>query len=95
MTSIERELIGKISHLNEDKQRKVLEFVESIEEAPEEKHYTAQELMKLPFEERNRIAMLAIERSQNEDFEIFEAYSEEDIDLFEACDPLDFDDELD
>ena len=43
-----------------------------------EKRYSARELMKLPFEERNNLVMAALELAVDEDFEVFEAYSEED-----------------
>ena len=36
--------------------------------------------MQLPPEERNRLVRIAIELASDEDFEIFEAYSEEDFD---------------
>ncbi len=80
MTSIERELIEKISHLNEDAQRRVLEFVQSIEQPPEQRNYTARELMKLPYEERNRLAKLALERSLDQDVEFFDTLDEADFD---------------
>jgi hypothetical protein len=80
MTTLERELIEKISHMDEEKQRKVLEFVRSIEEPPPQKTYSARELMKLPYEERNRLAKLALESSLDEDFEVFEALDEADFD---------------
>ena len=64
MTTLEQELIEKISHLDEDKQRRILEFVETIEKVnPVERTYTAQELMRLPLEERNRVAKAALECS--------------------------------
>jgi hypothetical protein len=48
------------------------------EEFYPDKRYSACELMKLPLEERNRLVITAFELSVDEDFEIFEAYSEED-----------------
>jgi len=80
MSALERELIGRISHLDSEKQRRVLEFVRDLEEAPANRIYSAQELMKLPFEERNRILQEQLQRAENENFETFEAYSEEEID---------------
>lgn len=80
MSALEHELIERISRLDAEKQRKVLEFVRHIEEVPEKRTYTATELMKLPPEERNRLVIEALDRSANEDFEIFEAYREEDFD---------------
>ncbi len=80
MTTIERELIEKITHLDEEKQRRVLEFVQSIETAPQQIHYSARELMKLPREERNRLVKLALQRSWDQDVELFEALDEADFD---------------
>ncbi len=78
MTSLERELFEKISRLDLDQQRQVLEFVHSLEGHPE-KTYSARELMKLPPQERNRIVSKALERTDNEDTELFDAYGEADI----------------
>ncbi|MBC7871465.1 MAG: hypothetical protein H7Y09_11555 [Chitinophagaceae bacterium] len=72
MSTLEQELIAKITSLDAEKQRKVLEFVASIE-APEEKIYTLEELMQMPYEERSQRVAEALRRSRNEDFEIFEA----------------------
>jgi mRNA-degrading endonuclease RelE of RelBE toxin-antitoxin system len=80
MSSVERELIEKISRLDEAKQRQVLQYVESIEAPPKKKHYTARELMKLPREERERLMAEAFELAKDEDFEIFEANAEDDWD---------------
>ncbi len=79
MTTLEQELIEKISRLDEDKQRRILEFVETIEDQSTEHIYTAQELMRLPYEERNRIAQAALERSLNDDVELFETFDESDF----------------
>jgi hypothetical protein len=79
MSTLEHELVEKISHLSADQQRKVLEFVRGLEAKPV-RSYSARELMKFPPEERERLVKEAIERSANVDFEIFEAYSEEDFD---------------
>ena len=80
MSAIEHELIERISHLDADKQRRVLEFVRDLEKDTVNPTYSARELMKLPLEERNRILMEQLQHAENEDFEIFEAYSEEDFD---------------
>ena len=81
MTTFEQELMEKISRLDENKQRRILEFVETIENVkPVERTYTTQELMRLPFEERNRIAQAALERSLDDDVELFEAFSDKDFD---------------
>jgi hypothetical protein len=78
MSAIEHELIERISHLDADKQRLVLAFVRDLES--DTPTYSARELMKLPFEERNRILLEQLQQAEDEDFEIFEAYSEEDFD---------------
>jgi hypothetical protein len=44
------------------------------------KRYTARELLKLPREEREKYMAWSFAQAENEEFEIFEAYSEEDID---------------
>ena len=62
--TLEEELIEKISQLDEFQQRRVLEFIESLQdENSAERHYTAKDLMRLSPEERDRIAREAIERS--------------------------------
>ncbi len=78
MNSIEQQLFEKISHLSTDQQRHVLEFIEELE-APRQQ-YTAQELMQLPLVQREVILRAQLELAANEDFELFEAYSEEDLD---------------
>jgi len=80
MSAVEQELIQKISHLSDDQQRRVLEFVQSIEKLPQETTYTALELIKLPYEERNRLVIAALESSADEDFEIFEAHELKETD---------------
>jgi hypothetical protein len=77
MSAVEQELIEKISYLNSDQQRQVLEFVESLESF---KRYSARELMKLPPEERERLVQAAFALAAEEDFEVFEAYSQEALD---------------
>jgi hypothetical protein len=72
MSALEQELMQKISRLSDDQQRRVLEFVQSIEKQPQETLYTALELIKLPYEERNRLVIAALESSADEEFEIFE-----------------------
>ncbi|MEP7287089.1 MAG: hypothetical protein ABI947_15145 [Chloroflexota bacterium] len=78
MNAIEQQILEKISHLQVEQQKRVLEFVEQI--ATPEKHYTARQLMQLPAAERNAILQAQLTQSANEDFEAFEAYSEEDLD---------------
>jgi hypothetical protein len=78
MNGIEQQLFEKISHLSADQQQRVLEFVEELE-APRHQ-YSAQELMRLPPAQREAILRAQLEMAANEDFELFEAYSEEDLD---------------
>jgi hypothetical protein len=62
--TLEEELIERITQLDEIQQRRVLEFIETLENADSaERHYTAKDLMRLSPEERDRIAREAIERS--------------------------------
>jgi hypothetical protein len=79
MATLEQELVAKISRLNADQQRKVLEFVQTLE-APPTRVFSARELMKLPQAQREHIIAEAFALAAEEDFEIFEAYSEEDFD---------------
>jgi hypothetical protein len=81
MSAIQQELLEKISHLDEAQQRRVLEFVDQIA-SPH--HYTPSELLSLPPEERDRIMREAFDRAADEEFEIFEAYSEEDMDDYSS-----------
>lgn len=78
MAAIEQEIMDKIRNLDEQAKRRVLEFVSRLESG--QRPYTARELMKLPYEERNRIAQEALARSQDEDVELFEAFGEADFD---------------
>lgn len=80
MSAIERELIERISRLDVEKQRRVLEYVQHMEATPPERRLSPQELMHLPPEERNRLVAEAFELAVGEDFEVFEAYSEEGLD---------------
>lgn len=78
MNGIEQQLLDKIGHLSTDQQQRVLEFVEELEGT--RRQYTAQELMRLPPTQRETILRAQLEMAENEDFELFEAYSEEDLD---------------
>jgi hypothetical protein len=79
MNTLERQILDHVQHLSLDEQRKVLEFIESLEK-PQPPIYSAQALMKLPLAERERLIALAFEKASNEDFEVFKAYSEENLD---------------
>lgn len=62
--TLEEELIEKITQLDEIQQRRVLEFIETLQdENSAERHYTAKDLMRLSPEERDRVAREALERS--------------------------------
>lgn len=83
MGAIEQEILDKIAHLDEIQKARVLEFIETMGSRPttvSQRSYSALELMKLPFEERNRLAIEALERSQNDDVELLDAYDEADFD---------------
>jgi hypothetical protein len=78
MNAIEQQILEKVSRLEPAQKQRVLAFVEQI--AAQQQHYTARELMRLPFEERNAILQAQLAQAVDEDFETFEAYSEEDLD---------------
>lgn len=79
MTTLEQELMEKISRLDENQKREVLAFVETI--TP--RFYTLDELSVMPPEERRRAVAAAFAAAADEDFEIFEANSEEDFDDYD------------
>ena len=79
MSTLEHELAEKISRLSADEQRKVLQFVQTLQTTPKAA-FSARELMRLPAAERERFVKAAFELAADEDFETFEAYSEEHID---------------
>jgi len=78
VSTLEQELMEKISHLDEDGKRQVLAFVETI--TP--RFYTVNELIAMSAEERDKAIKAAFAAAANEEFEIFEAYSEEDFDNY-------------
>jgi hypothetical protein len=80
MSSIKRELIESINRLDAEKQEQVLEFVRRIEKSATSKTYSPRELMRLPFEERNKIVVAALQGSLDDDVELFDANSEADFD---------------
>ena len=70
MTTLDQELIERITQLDERQQRLVLQFIETLEHGnPAERHYTAKDLMRLSPEERNRIAREMLERSLGDYFD--------------------------
>jgi hypothetical protein len=74
--SIEQQIVKKLRQLNETQQRRVLEFVDRASRQPA--GYSASELLRLPADERERAVAAAFEAAADEDFEVFEAYSEKD-----------------
>lgn len=58
--------------------QQILEKVSCLEPAPKQP-YTACARIRLPIEEQNAILQAQRAQSTNEDFEMFEAYSEEDL----------------
>lgn len=79
MSTLEHELVEKISRLEPEQQRQVLAYVQTLEAAPEQA-LSARDLLKLPREERQRLMAAAFALAADEDFETFEAYSEEPLD---------------
>lgn len=86
MSVLADELADIITRLDEHKQRRLLEFAQRlVEEADQtrvKRSYTARELWAMPYEERNRLAMEALARADDDE-----------VELLETLDDLDFDDE--
>lgn len=76
MNLLEKEIIEKFQQLDASAKKRVLDFLEQLDN---ERPLSAIELMRLPIEERQRRVQTAIDSAADEDFEIFEAYSEEVI----------------
>jgi len=76
MSIIEEKIAQRIRNLSPEHQRRVLDFVEQLEQ---EHPISARELLQLPAEERQRRVQAAIAAAAQEYFETFEAYSEETI----------------
>lgn len=74
MSGLEQEIIEKFQQLDSSARQRVLASLEQLEH---ERPLSALELMRLPAEERQRRVQAAIAAAADEDFEIFEAYSEE------------------
>ena len=77
MSTLEQEILERISKLESKNQQRVLDFVAQLEK---DRPLTLQELRKLPPKERQAYVKAAIESSAHEDFETFEAYREDPID---------------
>ena len=76
MNVLEKEIIEKFQQLEPSARQRVLGFLEQLEH---DHPLSAIELMRLPAEERQRRVQAAIASAADEDFEIFEAYSEEAV----------------
>lgn len=73
MTTLEHEILAKVSQLDERLQRRVLDFISTLALPSSKPYYTAQELLLLPAEERDRLIAEAFTAAADEDFEVFEA----------------------
>ncbi len=76
MTILEQEIIEKFQQLEHSARQRVLDQLEHL---TQDRPLSASELMRLPPEERQRRVQAAIASAADEDFEIFEAYSEETV----------------
>ena len=74
MTTLEQELMEKISRLDDDKKRLILEYVETI--AP--KSYTLDELSAMSPEDRRK-AVASSFAAADDEVELFEAFGEADF----------------
>jgi hypothetical protein len=74
-SQLEREIIEQLRTLSSGDQQRVLRFIITLQDDTE--LLSANDLMQLPLAERNRRVQAAIESAADEDFEIFEAYSDE------------------
>ncbi len=83
MGTIEQEIIERLLQLGAEEQQAVLDYVKALQEPvllPPRAHYSPTELLKLPAPIRDKIIAESFRLAQDEDFEIFEAYSEEPLD---------------
>ena len=78
MIPIQDELLHLFEQMDENQRHQLLHAARQIVQPT--RHYTALELMAFPIEERERLVAESIAQAADEDFEIFEAYSEEDMD---------------
>jgi hypothetical protein len=74
MIPIQDELLNLFEQMDEHQRHQLLDVARQIVQPA--RHYTALELMTLPIEERDRLVAEAMAQAADEDFEIFEAYSE-------------------
>lgn len=86
MSFLADELVDIITRMDEHKQRRLLEFAQHLMEETDQtsvkRSYTARELWAMPYEERNRLAMEALARADDDE-----------VEFLETLDELDFDDE--
>ena len=83
MSVLADELADIITRLDENKQRRLLEFAQQLVEEADIRvpdTLTLEELARLPYEERNRAVAAALTRSLDDDVELFDAYGERDFD---------------
>lgn len=73
MSTLEAEIMMEIQRLDDTQKQRVLNFIYQLESQPRPS-LSALELMKLPFEERNRLAIEALKQTSEDDIELFEAY---------------------
>jgi hypothetical protein len=78
MIPIQDELLHLFEQMDDQQRNHLLNLARQLVQPPP--HYTARELLALPKEERERLVAQSIALATDEDFEIFEAYSEENID---------------
>jgi hypothetical protein len=83
MATLEQEIINRLRTLDERGQRRVLAFLDTLEESLSTP-LSLEVLKTLPFEERHQRVIEAMDASADEDFEIFEAYSAEDFDDYDT-----------
>jgi hypothetical protein len=72
---IEHQIAERLRYLDNVQKQRVLEFVSTLQRTSV---CAARELLRLPAEERERLVAAAFEAAADEDFEVFEAYSEEE-----------------
>jgi hypothetical protein len=75
--SVEQQIMEQLRNLDDAQKRRVLNFVHTLRPAPP---LSARELLLLPPSERDRLVAAAFEAAVDEEFEVFEAYSEDDLD---------------
>ena len=80
------DILEQAKQLNHQERKSlIIQLIEGLDELQSEKpieqgaHYTAQELLLMPPEQRSRVLAAAFEAAADDTFEIFEAYSEEDF----------------